>query len=131
MTISFSAALRTARLNAIVTAAGAGAKLRIYDGTKPAAGAALSGNTLLAEFTLGATLGTALGATLTFGAVSNVNGSATGTPTWFRIVLSDGTTFLMDGTAGGAGSDLVLSPAAITSGQPVSISSMTISEANA
>ncbi|AEI76707.1 hypothetical protein CNE_1c13580 [Cupriavidus necator N-1] len=48
MTIGMSTALRNARLDAITTAAGASAKLRLYTGTRPATGGAITSQTLLA-----------------------------------------------------------------------------------
>ena len=57
MTIAFSTTLRTARAQAIITAAGANAKMKFYDGTRPASGAGIGGSTLLATLIAGATLG--------------------------------------------------------------------------
>jgi len=125
-------ALRNARLDAITTFAGNGALLRIYDGTKPATGGAAT--TLLAELTCGSPFaaGAAAGV-LTLGSITqDSSANATGTATWFRIVKSDGTTHVLDGTvtATGGGGDLELVSTSITATQPVQVTSFTITEAN-
>lgn len=130
MAHAFTTAVRTAMMQAIIDQAGASAKLALYDGTRPATGAAVTTQQKLAEFTLGSVIGTAATATLTLGAVSNVNGLITGTPTWFRLTKSDGTA-IWDGSVGASGSDMNMTPLAITSGQPVGISGATLTAPNA
>jgi hypothetical protein len=90
MATAFSTTLRTARATAIVTAAGASAKLKFYNGTRPASGAAAPG-TLLATLNMGSVIGTVSGAIVTIDTVSitQSNGShVTGTPTWVRLTTS-------------------------------------------
>lgn len=130
MAIGFNVALRNARLDAITTFAGNGAKLRIYDGTRPATGG--TATTLLAEFTLGSPFASAASA----GAISptlpsNTTGAANGTATWFRIVKADGTTHVMDGSAGTSGTDMILNTAAITTGVTVAITAFAGATGNA
>lgn len=132
MSLGMATALRNARLDAITTFAGNGALLRIYDGTKPATGGAAT--TLLAELTCGSPFaaGAAAGV-LTLGSITqDSSANATGTATWFRIVKSDGTTHVLDGTvtATGGGGDLELVSTSITATQPVQVTSFTITEAN-
>ena len=122
--------LRDAMLDAITTRAGGSALLRIYDGSRPAtAGAA---TTLLAELVCNATFAAAASAgVLTLNAIADdSSANATGTATWFRIVQSDGTTFVLDGDVGTSGSDLNLTSVAIVATQTVSISSFVITEGN-
>jgi hypothetical protein len=132
MAAGYAVALRNAQLDAIVTFAGAGALLRIYNGARPATGG--TATTLLAELTCGATLGTVADGVLTFGSVTqDSSANNAGDASWFRIVKSDGTTHVMDGTVtvtGGGGQMEVVS-LTITSGQPVSLSSFTITRGNA
>lgn len=100
-----------------VTARCNSGKLRIYSGTAPAdANAGLSGNTLLAELTMNATaFGAASNGVATANAItSDGNNDATGTPTFFRILESDGSTVVLQGTAG-ASAELSLS--GLTGGQ--------------
>ena len=133
MAAGYAVALRNAQLDAITTFAGNGAKLRIYDGVRPATGGAAT--TLLAELTCGTPFaGAASAGVLTANAITQDSGAdANGTATWFRIVKSDGTTHVMDGdaTATGGGGQLELTTTAIVATQPVSVSSFTITRGNA
>jgi hypothetical protein len=133
MALSYSTSLRNAQLDAITTFAGGSCKLRLYTASRPATGAAISTQTLLAELTCNATFAAgASGGVLTLNAItSDTSADATGTATWFRIVKSDGTTFVLDGNVGTSGSDLNLNTTSIVSGATVSISSFTITAGNA
>lgn len=129
MALGYAAALRNSRLQAIVDLAGANAKVRIYSGSRPATGG--TATTQLAELTCGATLGTISTGVLTFNAITqDTSADASGTASWFRVVKSDGTTHVMDGSCGTSGSDMNMVTTTITAGQPVSISSWTITESN-
>ena len=131
MALAYEAAtLRDAMLDAITTRAGNAALLSIYDGSRPATGGAAT--TLLAELTCGSPFAAAaVNGLLTLGAItSDASANATGTATWFRITQSDGSTHVLDGSVGTSGSDLNLTTTSIVSGQPVSISSFTITEGN-
>lgn len=136
MALGYSAVVRKARLDAITTAAGASALLRIYDGTRPATGG--TATTLLAELTCNATFAPAASGsvdaspvTLTLNSITqDSSANAGGTATWFRIVKSDGTTFVLDGSVGTSGADLNLTTTTIVSGQPVSVSSVVLTAGN-
>jgi hypothetical protein len=132
MTLRYNVLMRDAKLNAITTFAGTSALLRIYDGSQPATGG--SATTLLAELTCNASqfAGASSSAVLTLSAItSDSSANATGTATWFRIVKSDGTTHVMDGTVGTSGADLNLNTVSIVSGATVAVSSFTITAGNA
>lgn len=130
MTTGYAAALRNAQLDAITTFAGAGAKLRIYNGTRPATGGAAT--TLLAEFTLGSPFASAAsGGVLSPDLPADTTGASAGTATWFRIVKADGTTQVIDGSAGTSGTDLVLNTASISVGVAVSVTAFSITRGNA
>ena len=130
MALAYSTAIRNAMLDAITTGAGGSALLRIYDGTRPATGG--TATTLLAELTCNATFAAgASSGVLTLNSITqDSSANASGTATWFRIVKSDGTTFVMDGNVGTSGSDLNLTTTTIVSTQPVSVTSFVITEAN-
>lgn len=130
MTIGMSPALRNARLDAITTAAGANAKLRLYSGTRPATGG--TATTLLAEMTCGATLAPAAsGGVLTLNAItSDSSADASGTAIWARLVKSDNT-FVMDMDVGTSGADLNMNSNVISAGAAVAITGATLTEANA
>lgn len=123
--------LRDAMLDAITTRAGNAALLRIYNGSRPATGG--TATTLLAELTCGSPFAAAaVNGVLTANAITqDSSANATGTATWFRIVQSDGSTFVMDGDVGTSGSDLNLTTTSIVATQPVSVSSFVITEGNA
>jgi hypothetical protein len=118
--------------NAAVHAAGGSVEalfnsgtLNIYSGTQPAtADTALSGNTLLASLTFAATaFGTDTNGVATAAAIGSATAAATGTATFFRVLESNGTTAVMDGTVGTSGADLNLSTTSIVAGGTVSVSS--------
>lgn len=117
-------------LNSHINSGGA-AKILLKDGTPPAnANAAMTGNTL-ATFTL---------SNPAFQSVTNgsmvldvtpaltVAASASGTATYFRITLNNGTTSVLQGTVGisGSGADLIVNTTTITNGVNVTITSGTV-----
>lgn len=113
----------------------AGTTLRLYTGNvNPTKGSAPTG-TLTALINLPAPSHNAAARSGSFiqatkaGAWQTESALASGDPGCYTI--SDGTTILEDGTAGGAGSgaDLVLSTANVVAGAPVSVTSHTIREA--
>jgi hypothetical protein len=106
--------------------------LDIYDSTgagQPATpDTAVSTQVKLAHLPLSATAFAAASAgTKTANAITNGTGLAAGTATWFRVYKSDGTTAVIDGSAGTSATDLVLNDAAITVGGTVSVTSYTVS----
>lgn len=129
MTTGYNVLLRNAQLDAITTFAGAGAKLRIYNGTQPATGG--TATTLLAEFVLGSPFAPAAASgVLSPTLPSATTGAAASTATWFRIVKADGTTHVLDGTAGTSGTDCILNTTTISVGVAVSVSAFTITRGN-
>ena len=131
MAFGLVVALRNARLDAITTFAGASGKLRIYSGSRPATGGAIT--TLLAELTLNATFAPAAsGGVLTLNAITqDSSADATGTATWARIFKSDGTTIVLDCSVGTSAADIVLSTTSIVAAAAVACTSATITEGNA
>ncbi|MCL5745166.1 MAG: hypothetical protein M1541_14785 [Acidobacteria bacterium] len=100
--------------------------LRIYSGTQPAnADTALSGNTLLAELRFSAmAFAAAVAGQAVANAIATVTAAASGTASFFRTFKSDGSTAVMDGSVGTAGSDCNINATAIAIGANVSVSSM-------
>jgi hypothetical protein len=128
-TTGYATGLRNAQLDAITTYAGNGALLRLYDGTRPATGG--TATTKCAEFTLGSPLASgASSGVLTITNPSSTTGLAACTVTWFRIVKSDGTTHVMDGSVSTSGADLNLNTTTTSVGVTVSITSFTITRGN-
>lgn len=135
LNVNFPAALRNTMLDAISTRAGTSALLRIYDGSQPAtADTAVSSQTLLAELTCNASAfaPAASSGVLTANAITtDSSANATGTAAWFRLVASNGTTVVMDGTVGTSGCDLNITTTSIVSGSPVAVSSFVVTAGNA
>jgi hypothetical protein len=131
MAIGMNLLLRNARLDAITAFAGGSCLLRIYDGVRPATGG--SPTTLLAELTCNSTFAPAAsGGALTLNSITqDTSANATGTATWARVVRSDGTTHVFDCSVGTSGADINLNTTSIVSGAAVSITSATLTEANA
>ena len=132
--LNYSTALRNAKMDAITTTVGNAGILRLYDNgaAQPAGpGSAVPGGSVkLAEWTLGTPFAPgASNGVLSPTLPSNVNGLATGTPAWFRVLKSDGTTAVYDGSAGTSGCDMNLS-GSVVSGQPVQITSWSHTDQN-
>ncbi len=132
--LKYSAALKNAQQNAITTALGASALLEIFSGAQPAnPDTAITSQVLLATLTCNATFApAAAGGVLTLNSITNGTGSAgasTGTAaTWFRLTTSGGTAHI-DGSVGTTGCDLNLNNTSIATGQTVSVTSATLSNA--
>jgi hypothetical protein len=131
MTLGYVAALRNAKLDAITTQVGSGALIRIYSGTRPATGG--TETTVLADLVVsGAFAAAAAAGVLTVNAVTgDASANATGTASWFRVLTSAAVPKI-DGSvsATGGGGDLQLVTTSITTGQPVNITSFTITDGN-
>lgn len=133
MAVGLSTTLRNTRADAIATAAGNNAKLRFYTGSRPATGAAITSQTLLAELTCGSPFaGAAVNGVLTLNSISSdTSADATGTAVWARIVKSDGTTFIADCSVGISDADIILNTNEIVAGATVTIVSATMTEGSA
>lgn len=111
--------------------------IKVYTGSQPTdANTAIGAQTLLGTFSFGATAfgsSSASGSapnrvsTATANSISDITAVATGTATWFRVLKSDGTTVVMDGSVGTSGCDLNLTDTSITSGEAMSVASFTLS----
>jgi hypothetical protein len=131
---TLSNAARNAAIAAVTgrldNGAGAG-KIRIYSGSKPAGpDTAISGQTLLAEFTLSDPAFTA-GATgvqnLDVTPALTTTGLAAGTAAWFRALDSNNVAEI-DGTVGTSGSDLNLNTTTISVGLAIEITSGSLTQ---
>ena len=133
MALGINVTTRNAQLDAITTRAGASALLRIYDGSRPSTGG--TATTLLAQLTCNATFAPgASGGVLTLNSIASAtSAAATGTATWWRIVQSNGTTHVLDGSvstiAAGTG-DMQLDSTSIVLGGTVAVSSATFTAGN-
>lgn len=128
MTISVGVAARDAGLDAANEPALDSGYLRVYSGSVPAnADASLGAATLLAELRFGnPAFGAASSGTKTANAITNGTAAATGTPTFFRALKSDGTTCVLQGSAGVSSGDLSFATS-INSGDTVAVSAFALS----
>lgn len=136
MTIGLASTLRDTRLTAIVNAvdAGSGAgKLLLYTAARPATGAAITDQILLASITLNDPCGTVTSGVLTLDvdpALADSSANATGTAVWARLVTS-ADAFVADLSVGTSAADVIVNTTSIVITLPVSLISGTITEGNA
>jgi hypothetical protein len=122
MAITLNATLRNARSTAIVTEAGATAKLTVYTAAYGA---------VLYTATCAATLGTVTGGVLTFNAVGNATATGAGTAAIARLFKLDGTTMVVEGlTVGTSGTNIIITNTTIAVSDVVTTSAGTILEGN-
>lgn len=135
MAFQFSTASRNAALDAIETAIGTSAILKIRTGAAPAnCGTADSGTVLVTASLPSDWLAAASGGSKSLsGTWQDTSADASGTAAHFRIYASDGSTCHIQGsvTATGGGGDMTLDSVTIASGQQVTISSFSITAGGA
>jgi hypothetical protein len=135
MAFQFSTAARNAALDAIETAAGASAILRIRSGAAPASCATADSGTVLATMNLPSDWLAAAsgGSKAKSGTWEDTAADAAGTAAHFRIYASDGTTCHIQGsvTGTGGGGDMTLDNVSIAVGQQVTITSFTLNAGGA
>lgn len=129
--LNYSQACEQAQLNATTTTIGNAGLLYIYSGTQPSGPAGADGTLVAGPFTMGSPFApgasAALPSVLSPTLPSNVNASASIQATWWRIKTS-GATAVLDGSAATSAADMTIGPT--TSGQPVAITSFTITSGN-
>lgn len=135
MAIQLSAAVRNARLDAVETAIGTSAVLKLRTGAAPANVATADSGTVVATLTLPSDwmAAAAAGAKAKSGTWQDASADAAGTVAHFRIYASDGTTAHMQGTVtiSGGGGDLTLDNNVVALSQVVTITSFTLNDGNA
>lgn len=136
MALQFSTTVRNAMLDAIETAIGTAAVLKIRTGAQPANCAAADSGTVLATITLASDWAAAAsGGTKAWSGlpVSDTSADATGTAAHFRLYASDGTTCHEQGsvtlTAGGG--DIEVDSVLFTIAQQFNITAWTWTAPNA
>ena len=132
MALQYSTTVRNAKLDAIETAIGTSAVLKIRSGAAPADCATADSGTVLATLSLPSDYMAAAsgGSKAKTGTWQDTSADATGTAGHFRIYASDGTTVHIQGTAGTSGTDMILDSASFTAGQAFTISAFTITDNN-
>jgi hypothetical protein len=135
LALQLSVGVRNGRLDAIETVVGTSAVLKIRTGAQPADCGTADSGTVLATMSLPSDwlAAAASGSKAKAGTWSDASADAAGTAAHFRIYASDGTTCHLQGsvTATGGGGDLTLDNAVIASAQLVTITSFSLTDANA
>jgi hypothetical protein len=135
MSIQISATVRNARLDAIETAIGTAAVVKIFTGSQPANTGAANSGTELVSYTLASDWAAAASSGSKSFSNTPISGTAgnTGTAGHYRVYASDGTTCHMQGsvTATGGGGDMTVDNTSIANGQAVNITSWSITDGNA
>lgn len=128
----YSLEIRNARMEAVRTRLLNG-RIKIYSGTRPATGAAITTQVHLATFDLNGKTITVANGELTIDLSTPIasTGIAAGTASWARGEKQDGS-FAVDWDAGatGSGKDLEISSTTIQPSSPVSLESAVIPEGN-
>lgn len=135
MALQYSTTVRNAQLDALETAVGTSAVLKIRTGSAPANCGTADSGTVLATFSLPSDWMAAAssGSKAKSGTWEDTSADNTGTAAHWRLYASDGTTCHAQGTitATGGGGDMTLDNTSIASGQTVTVTSFTISAGNA
>lgn len=135
MALQLSTTVRNAMLDAMETAAGVSAILKIRTGAVPASCATADSGTVLATLALPSDWMAAAsgGSKAKSGTWSDATADAAGVAGHFRIYASDGTTCHFQGTVTitGSGGDMTLDNTNIAAGQQVDVTGFTLTAANA
>ena len=133
MTIQLSTGARNARLDAIETAVGTGAVLKLRTGAPPASCAAADSGTVIISYTLASDWAAAAASGSKSFSNTPISGAATasGTLGHYRLYASDGTTCHMQGTVATSGGDMTVDNTSVNNGQTVQVTSWSITDGNA
>ena len=135
MTIQLSVAVRNARLDAIETAIGASAILKIRSGSVPATCATADAGTVLATVNCPSDYLAAAssGSKAKSGTWEDTSADATGTAAHFRLYASDGATCHLQGTVTitGGGGDMTVDNTSFAAAQAFTITGFTLTDGNA
>lgn len=135
MTIQLSVAVRNARLDAIETAIGTSAILKIRSGSVPATCATADAGTVLATVNCPSDYLAAAssGSKAKSGTWEDTSADASGTAAHFRLYASDGTTCHLQGTVTvtGGGGDMTVDNVSFAAAQAFTITGFTLVDGNA
>lgn len=135
MTIQYSVAVRNAKLDAIETAIGVSAIMKLRSGAVPASCVAADTGTVIATINLPADwmAAAAAGSKAKSGTWEDTAADAAGTIAHFRVYASDGVTCHIQGTvtATGGGGDMTVDNVNAAANQDIIINTFTINAGNA
>lgn len=134
MTLQYSTSVRNAKLDAVETAIGASAVLKIRTGGVPANCATADSGTVLATCNLPSDwMAAASGGTKAkSGTWEDLSADNTGTAAHFRLYASDGTTCHAQGTVTvtGGGGDMTVDNISFAAGQAFTVTGFTLTAGN-
>ena len=134
MAVKFSVAVRNARLDALETAIGTSAVLKIRSGAAPTNITDADSGTVLATLSLPSDWmsNAASGSKSKSGTWQDTSADNTGTAAHFRLYASDGTTQHMQGsiTATGGGGDMTVDNTSFVAGQSFTVTAFTLTDGN-
>lgn len=130
--MQYSTTVRNAKLDALETAIGASAILKIRTGAAPANCAAADSGAVLATLALPADwmAAAAAGSKAKSGTWQDLSADSTGTAAHFRIYDSTGATCHIQGTCGLASADMIMDSVQFTAGQQFTVTAFTIADNN-
>lgn len=135
MALQLSVTARNARLDSVEVDTGVSAILAMNSGSLPANCAASETGTRLVTMALPSDwmANASGGSKAKSGTWQDTSADATGTVGYFRIYKSDGVTCQIQGTmtATGGGGDMTIDSTSVTSGQQVTVTAFSLSDANA
>ena len=135
MAVKFSVEVRNARLDALETAIGTSAVLKIRSGAAPTNITDADSGTVLATLSLPSDwmANAASGSKSKSGTWQDTSADNTGTAAHFRLYASDGTTQHMQGsiTATGGGGDMTVDNTSFATGQSFTVTAFTLTDGNA
>lgn len=130
MSLTLRTSAKTAMISGIISDCGSGAKLELWNGTKPSALGTPAG-TKLATLTFGSVIGTASAGVLDFdeaGATQSNGSHVNGTPTFARITTSAGAVVADIDIGSGAGNWQFTGT--VANGQNVTLTSLSFTAGN-
>jgi len=132
MALQYSVAVNNARLDAIETAIGVSAVLKIRTGAQPATCATADAGTVLATLSLASDWmgAAAAGVKAKAGTWQDASADATGTAAHWRLYATDGTTCHAQGSYGTSGTDMIGDSVSFTAGQSFTVNTFTLTAAN-
>jgi len=134
MAVKFSVEVRNARLDALETAIGTSAVLKIRSGAAPTNITDADSGTVLATLSLPSDwmANAASGSKSKSGTWQDTSADNTGTAAHFRLYASDGTTQHMQGsiTATGGGGDMTVDNTSFVAGQSFTVTAFTLTDGN-
>lgn len=133
MAIQLATTVRNQRLDAIETAVGTSAVLKIRTGAAPSSCGGADTGTVLATLQLPSDwlAAAASGAKSKSGTWQDTSADNSGTAGHFRIYKSNGTTCMLQGTVSSSSGDMVIQNTSVNAGQQVTVTSFTLTDGNA